>query len=76
MIVETSLTPKDGDAIALNYLLRPDDSGQYRITDVFLNGTISEMATRRAEFSGIARRDGIEALVNSLGEKSREMGPS
>ena len=76
MIVETSIKPKEGDAVTLNYLLRPDNSGTYRIVDVFINGTISEMATRRAEFSSIARRDGIPALVNSLGEKSKQMGPS
>jgi len=76
VIVETSLQPKDGQAVSLNYLMRQDDKGHYRIVDVYLNGTISEMATRRAEFSSIARRDGISALVNSLGQKSREMGPS
>jgi phospholipid transport system substrate-binding protein len=76
VIVETKLTPREGDAVALNYLLRPDDNGNYHIIDVFLNGTISELATQRAEFSSIARRDGISALVNSLGQKSREMGPS
>jgi phospholipid transport system substrate-binding protein len=76
VIVETSLSPKEGDPVKLNYLMKPDDSGAYRVTDVFINGTISEMATRRAEFSSIARRDGIPALVNSLGEKSKQMGPS
>jgi phospholipid transport system substrate-binding protein len=73
IIVETSLKPKDSDPIALNYLMRKDGNGVYRIVDVFLNGTISELATRRAEFSSIARRDGIPALVNSLGEKSKQM---
>lgn len=76
MIVETSLTPKDGAAVSLNYLMRLDDKGNYRIVDVFLNGTISQLATRRAEFSSIARHDGIPALVTSLEQKSRQMGPS
>ncbi len=76
VIVETSLKPTTGEAIALNYLMRLDDKGVYRIVDVFMNGTISELATRRAEFSSIARRDGIPALVNSLGAKSKQMGPS
>jgi hypothetical protein len=43
---------------------------------VFLDGAISELATRRAEFSAVIKRDGIAALVNSLGEKSKQMGPS
>ena len=73
-IVETTLKPKDGEAVALNYLLRKDDAGKWRIVDVFLNGSISELATRRAEFSSVIKRDGIGALVNSLGEKSKQMG--
>jgi phospholipid transport system substrate-binding protein len=76
VLVETTLQPKEGDAVALNYLMRPDDKGNYRIVDVFLNGTISELATQRSEFSSIVRRDGIPALVNSLGQKSKSMGPS
>lgn len=76
VIVETQIKPKDGDAVALNYLMRPDEHGALRIVDVFLNGSISELATRRAEFNSIVQRDGLEALVSTLGEKSKQMGPS
>jgi len=76
VIVETNLKPKDSDAVALNYLMRQDDKGVWRIVDVFMNGTISELATRRAEFASVIKRDGISALVNSLGEKSKQMGPT
>jgi len=76
LIVETKLTPKEGDPVVLSYLMRTDEKGAWRIVDVFLDGSISELATRRAEFNSIATRDGIPALVNSLGEKSKQMGPS
>ncbi len=76
VIVETQLQPKDGDAVSLNYLVRKDDKGTWRIVDVFLNGTISELATRRSEFGAIVQHDGIAALVNSLGDKTKQMGPS
>ena len=76
VIVETQLQPKDGDTVSLNYLMRKDEKGAWRICDVFLDGTISELATRRSEFGAIVQHDGIEALVNSLGEKSKQMGPS
>jgi phospholipid transport system substrate-binding protein len=72
-IVKTSLKPKDGAPIPLNYLMRPDDKGQMRITDVYLNGTISELAGRRAEFSGIVRKDGMPALTESLKKKAAAM---
>ncbi|MFY9288118.1 MAG: ABC transporter substrate-binding protein [Alphaproteobacteria bacterium] len=76
VIVETKLTPKDGEAVVLNYMMRPDEKGEYRIVDVFLDGSISELATRRAEFTSIVTREGLPALVNSLGAKSKQMGPS
>jgi phospholipid transport system substrate-binding protein len=76
VIVETKLTPKDKDPIALNYLMHKDAQGTWRIADVYLDGSISELANRRSEFSAIAAHDGIPALVNSLGEKSKSMGPS
>jgi phospholipid transport system substrate-binding protein len=74
VVVETSLKPKNGDSITLNYLMRRDEKGAYRIVDVYMNGTVSELATRRSEFSSIARREGISALVNSLEEKAKQMG--
>ena len=76
VVVETTLKPKSGAAVTLNYLMRRDDKGTYRIVDVYMNGTISELATRRSEFSSIARREGIPALVNSLQEKTKHLGAS
>lgn len=73
IIVKTSLKPKDGAPIPLNYLMRPDDKGHMRITDVYLNGTISELAGRRAEFSGIVRKDGMAALTEGLKKKAAAM---
>ena len=75
-IVETTLTPKGEEAVALNYLVRVDDEGKPRIVDVFLNGTISELATRRAEFSAVVKREGFAALATMLNEKAKKMGAS
>lgn len=76
-IVETKLVPGGSDQpVSLNYLMKQDDKGAWRIVDVFLDGSISELATRRSEFTSIVNRDGIPALVNQLGEKSKPIGPS
>jgi phospholipid transport system substrate-binding protein len=74
-MVATSLTPKDGEPVAINYLMKQDEKGKWRVVDVFLDGAISDLATRRAEFSSIVKRDGLDALVNSLGDKAKNMGP-
>lgn len=76
VVVHTQLVPKDGDAVALDYLMKPDEKGSVRIVDVYLDGAISQLAARRSEFTSIVRRDGIPALVNSLGDKTRQLGPS
>ncbi len=72
-LVETRLVTKS-ETVHLNYLLRPD-SGKWQIIDVFLSGTISELATRRAEFTSVLRRDGAEGLVGMLENKVAELRP-
>jgi phospholipid transport system substrate-binding protein len=73
-LVETRLVPTKGDVVELNYLLR-EDGGKWRIIDVFLSGTISELATRRAEYTSVLRRDGAEGLVGLLERKVAELTP-
>ena len=61
VLVNTRLN-RPGDApVLLNYLLRDG-----RIVDVYLTGTISELASRRAEFTAILREGGPERLVAEL----------
>jgi phospholipid transport system substrate-binding protein len=77
VIVETKLIPGGNDKpVQLNYLMKQDDQGSWRIVDVYLDGSISELATRRSEFTDIVQRDGIPALVDQLGNKAKAMGPS
>ena len=71
-IVETRLVTTGGDKpVTLNYLMRQTPS--WRVIDVFLDGTISELASRRAEFSAVIRDGGVEALLRLLDEKSKMM---
>ncbi len=70
MIVQTRLVPADGRPISLNYLMRQGPDGQWRIIDIYLSGTISELATRRAEFSAILSRQGADGLIRVLDQRS------
>jgi phospholipid transport system substrate-binding protein len=74
VIVETKLTPKGGDPVGLNYLIRLDEAGNPRIVDVYLDAAISELATRRSEFTTLIKREGFPALVASLEAKAKKMG--
>ena len=71
-MVQTQIVlPKDDD-IQLNYRLRKIDSG-WRIIDVYLNGTVSELAMRRSEYSSTLKREGFESLMDTIDEKCREL---
>ncbi len=65
VIVNTKLVQTSGEPVELNYLMRDGDAG-WQILDVFLKGTVSELATRRSEFSSVLRRDGADALVRLI----------
>jgi phospholipid transport system substrate-binding protein len=72
VIVHTKLLPHDGDAVQLDYLVRSQTEG-WRIIDVLLNGTISEMAERRSEFSSALRDGGAQALIDLLRQKTAQL---
>lgn len=73
MIVETRLVPKADAPVTLNYLLRQDKQGAWRINDVYLDATISEMATRRAEFSAVIKAEGVDSLINNIQHKAQAL---
>jgi phospholipid transport system substrate-binding protein len=72
VIVHTKLLPQSGDPVQLDYLLRAETDG-WRIIDVLLNGTISEMAQRRSEFSSALRDGGATALIDLLRQKTAQL---
>ena len=65
-LVRTRLNRTGGEAaVLLSYLMRRTDG--WRIVDVFLTGTISEIASRRAEFTALLRGEGgADGLIAEL----------
>jgi phospholipid transport system substrate-binding protein len=72
MIVQTQLIKNDGEPVQLNYLMR-ESNGAWKIIDVFLSGTVSELASRRSEFSAVLRRDGAQGLLHLLEQRSADL---
>ena len=72
VLVRNRLVTGDGEAISIDYLLGEFD-GHWRIVDVFLDGTISEIATKRSEYGGILKRDGLDGLLTRITEKTAEL---
>jgi len=65
-MVFSRLDKGDGETIQLNYRLRPDGNDGWKIIDVLLNGTVSELALRRSEYSSLIQREGFTALMTAL----------
>jgi phospholipid transport system substrate-binding protein len=69
VLVDTRIVKPDGEPVSINYLMRRDGDA-WRIGDVYLTGTISELATRRAEFTSVLRSQGVDGLIDALNRKA------
>jgi len=68
VIVKTRIVKASGEAVGIEYLMRRYDE-TWRITDVYLDGSVSQLATQRSEFGAILRRDGFDGLLATLNRK-------
>jgi phospholipid transport system substrate-binding protein len=68
VMVQTTIAKSNGEATKLDYLMR-QDQGSWRISDVYLDGTISQLAVHRSEFHSILQREGVDGLVMALNRK-------
>ncbi len=70
-LVRTQLVRTGGqEPIALSYLLRGSPP---RIVDIYLTGTISELASRRAEFATLIRDGGAARVTQELEVRTRRL---
>ncbi|MBW2242277.1 MAG: ABC transporter substrate-binding protein [Deltaproteobacteria bacterium] len=67
-VVHTRIEPSDGDPVDVHYRMK-EREGRWRVMDVFLNGTVSELALRRSEYGGVIKTDGLDALIERLEAK-------
>jgi phospholipid transport system substrate-binding protein len=69
-IVMTRLVRPHDPAIAINYLVRDNGEAAPQVVDVYLTGTISELATRHSEFGAVLEHDGYAGLLAALDKKA------
>jgi phospholipid transport system substrate-binding protein len=69
-LAETSLISDGHENFNINYLFH-NKNGGWNIFDVLLDGSISEIATKKSEFSKILKDGGINSLVITLKEKNK-----
>jgi phospholipid transport system substrate-binding protein len=68
VMVQTKIVKANGEATRLDYLMRQNQSSPM-ISDVYLDGSISQLAVHRSEFHSILQRQGFDGLVMALNRK-------
>jgi phospholipid transport system substrate-binding protein len=71
-VVSTTMVPRSGDKIRIDYVMR-QDAATWKVVDVLLDGTISRVAVQRSDFRGTLTHGGVPALIASLERKVRDM---
>jgi phospholipid transport system substrate-binding protein len=69
--VKSTLKPAGGDAIPFNYRLH--NAGGWKIVDIYLNGTISQLAQKRSDFGTTLQASGPQGLtkkINALADQT------
>ncbi|MBL8686930.1 MAG: ABC transporter substrate-binding protein, partial [Alphaproteobacteria bacterium] len=59
---------KANPAVSINYYI---ENGQ--VTDVLLSGSISEIATRRSEYTSIIRNTSIDSLFQAVRQQTENL---
>jgi phospholipid transport system substrate-binding protein len=72
-IVDTKLVRPNDEPVELNYRLRKNGD-DWKIIDVYLSGTISQLANYRSEFAATLRSGGGDALVSLINQKVAAQG--
>ena len=69
VIVHSQIVKANGEPVTVDYLMHKNGD-TWLISDVYLDGAISEVATRRSEFAAILRNEGIDGLIGALNRKA------
>lgn len=71
-VVHSKLINPGGEDTELNYRLHDTAAGP-RIVDVYLKGTVSELALRRSDYTSVLERDGFDGLVSTVRAKVADL---
>jgi phospholipid transport system substrate-binding protein len=69
VMVRSQIIKASGEPVKVDYMMRRNGES-WLISDIYLDGAISEVATRRSEFSAILKNEGIDGLIAALNRKA------
>ena len=73
-VVDTKLMRPNDEPVDLNYRMRKTGD-DWKVIDIFLSGTISQLANYRSEFSATLRDKGAAGLVQLIDDKVTALAP-
>ena len=69
IMVRSQIVKANGEPVNVDYMMRRSGDS-WLISDIYLDGAISEVATRRSEFAAILKSQGIDGLIAALNRKA------
>lgn len=68
-IVDTHIVRSNGSPVSIDYRMRRNGDN-WQIADVYLTGTVSQVATLRSQFSAVLADQGVSGLIDTLNRKT------
>src|SRR6266481_2909651 len=75
VMVRSQIIKASGEPVKVDYMMRLS-GGNWLISDIYLDGAISEVPTRRSEFAAILKTQGIDGLIAALDRKAEILAMS
>jgi phospholipid transport system substrate-binding protein len=69
LLVTSRIIKSNGEPVEVDYVMRRNGES-WLISDIYLDSTISEVATRRSEFAAILKSQGVDGLIAALNRKA------
>ena len=69
IMVRSQIVKANGEPVKVDYMMRRYGDS-WLISDIYLDGAISEVATRRSEFAAILKSQGIDGPIAALNRKA------
>ena len=67
-VVHTTLVDPGSETTALDYRLHQTPKGP-KVIDIYLKGTVSQLALQRSDFTSVLERGGLDALTTTIRRK-------
>jgi len=75
VMVKSQIIKANGEPVNVDYMMRRNGD-TWLISDIYLDGAISEVATRRSEFGAILKNEGIDGLIAALNSRANILAAS